>query len=56
MRTIQVALALFSDRYGNINWGITMAGSAVALLPVILIYIILQKRFVQGISMTGLKL
>ena len=56
MRTIQVALALFSDRYGNVNWGLTMAGSAVALLPVILIYIILQKRFVQGISMTGLKL
>lgn len=55
MRTIQVALALFTDRYGTSNWGLTMAGSTVALLPMLLIYIVLQRRFVQGISMTGLK-
>jgi multiple sugar transport system permease protein len=56
MRLVQVALSLFTDRYGTSNWGLTMAGSTIALLPVLLIYIVLQRRFVQGISMTGLKL
>ena len=56
MRTIQVALALFTDRYGTSNWGLVMAGSTVALLPMLLIYIVLQRKFIQGISMTGLKL
>jgi ABC-type glycerol-3-phosphate transport system permease component len=55
MRTIQVGLALFTDRYGTSNWGLTMAGSTVALLPMLITYIFLQRRFVQGIAMSGLK-
>ncbi len=55
MRTIQVALTLFTDRYGTSNWGLTMAGSAIALLPMLLVYVALQKQFVQGITMSGMK-
>jgi multiple sugar transport system permease protein len=31
-----------------------MAGSVIALLPVLLIYLMAQKTFVQGITMTGM--
>jgi ABC-type glycerol-3-phosphate transport system permease component len=31
-----------------------MAGSMVALLPVLLIYFLAQKTFVQGITLTGM--
>jgi multiple sugar transport system permease protein len=32
-----------------------MAGATIAVLPVIIVYILAQKYFIQGITMTGLK-
>jgi multiple sugar transport system permease protein len=32
-----------------------MAGAVIASLPMLVLYIVLQKQFVQGIAMTGLK-
>jgi multiple sugar transport system permease protein len=32
-----------------------MAGAVMASLPVLVLYIVLQKQFVQGIAMTGVK-
>jgi len=32
-----------------------MAGAALATLPPIIVFVVLQRYFVQGISMTGIK-
>jgi len=37
------------------NWPYLMAGAVIASLPMLVLYIALQKQFVQGIAMSGLK-
>jgi multiple sugar transport system permease protein len=53
MRTIPVGLAAFVGQYST-AWGQLMAGSVIALLPVLIIYILGQNWFVRGIAMTGM--
>ncbi|MEV1328608.1 hypothetical protein AB0J20_03410 [Micromonospora costi] len=37
------------------SWNLLMAGSVVATLPMIVAFLVFQRRFIQGISMSGLK-
>lgn len=54
MRTLPAGLALLAGE--NIStYGPVMAGAVVSLLPLLVVYIILQKYFVQGTAMSGLK-
>lgn len=53
MRTIPIGLSSFQGQYST-EWHLLMAGSVVALLPVLLIYVVGQKWFVQGITLSGL--
>lgn len=52
-RTIPVGLAAFQSQF-NTDWNLLMAGSVIALLPVLIIYIFAQKRFVEGITLSGM--
>ncbi|HRR90883.1 MAG TPA: carbohydrate ABC transporter permease, partial [bacterium] len=47
-------LRMFQEAY-SAEWGALMAASLMMILPVILVFFFLQKYFVQGISLTGLK-
>jgi len=53
MRTIPVGLSSFQGQYST-EWHLLMAGSVVALLPILIIYIIGQNWFVRGIALTGM--
>jgi multiple sugar transport system permease protein len=53
MRTIPIGLSYFVGQYGT-AWDLLMAGSMIALLPVLVIYLLAQKTFVQGITLTGM--
>lgn len=53
MRTIPVGLSSFQGQYST-EWHLLMAGSVVALLPVLIIYIFGQNWFVQGITLSGM--
>lgn len=53
-KTIQLGLKMFIGQYSS-EYGLIMAGSVLSLIPVLLIFILLQKHFVQGIASTGLK-
>ena len=53
MRTIQVAISSF--RGEDTNWGVIMAAVTLAALPVMVVYLVLQRYFVKGIVMSGLK-
>lgn len=52
--TLPAGLSLFNGQH-NINYGVVMAGSVLSLLPVILLFLVVQKSFVQGIATTGTK-
>ena len=52
--TVPIGLAQFRGRMGT-DVGPTAAGSILAVLPVLIIYIFAQRKFVEGIALTGLK-
>jgi multiple sugar transport system permease protein len=53
MRTIPIGLASFQGQYST-AWHLLMAGSVIALLPVLIIYVLAQKWFVQGVTLSGM--
>ncbi len=53
MRTIPIGLASFQGQYST-AWNLLMAGSVIALLPVLIIYMIGQNWFVRGITLSGM--
>ncbi len=55
LRTLPVAIALFKDPYGNINYGPLMAATLITTAPMLVAYVISQKYMIRGIAMTGLK-
>ena len=54
LQMIQVAIATQTTQ-NETFWGRTFAGSVVASLPVIILFLALQKYYVQGIAITGVK-
>jgi ABC-type glycerol-3-phosphate transport system permease component len=53
--TLQLGLSLFRGAY-NVQWAYLMAASLVVTLPVIAIFFIAQKTFIEGVGFTGTKL
>jgi multiple sugar transport system permease protein len=55
MYTLPVAIALFATGQQETNVALLMAGSVIVILPVLAVFIVLQRYFTQGIAMTGFK-
>lgn len=53
-KTIQLGLKMFIGQYSS-DYGLIMAGSVLSLIPVLIVFLILQKYFVEGVASTGLK-
>ncbi len=53
MRTIPVGLSAFQGQY-NTQWNLLMAGSVIALLPVLVVYMVGQNWFQRGITLSGM--
>ena len=53
-RTLPIGIALFQSQHLT-EWGQVFAASLVALVPVVLVFILFQRYFIQGIATTGLK-
>lgn len=53
--TLPVGLAIASQAAKSTDFGLLLAGSIVVLLPVLLLFLFLQRYFVRGIAVTGLK-
>ena len=51
---LAVGIDLFKTQYVE-NYGPQMAGATLALLPVIVVYLIAQKSFIEGIALSGIK-
>lgn len=48
--TLPVALQQFYVAHGTTNWGVVFAGSVIAALPVIVIFLVFQRYFVSGVA------
>jgi multiple sugar transport system permease protein len=55
MYTLPVALAIYAIGENKSDFGLLMAGSVVIILPVLVVFLALQRHFVRGIAMTGIK-
>ena len=54
MKTLTLALSVLKGNYLT-NYGLVMAGSTLTFLPPFILYIFLQKQFVEGIALSGVK-
>ncbi|WP_419703595.1 carbohydrate ABC transporter permease [Promicromonospora sp. NFX87] len=54
--TLPVGLAATSQAAQNVtDYGLVLAGAVVVMLPVLVLFLFLQRHFVQGVAATGLK-
>jgi len=54
LRTVQLALAEFQEQFTS-DWSLLMAAVAIATLPVVGLFLLGQRQFIQGIANTGIK-
>jgi ABC-type glycerol-3-phosphate transport system permease component len=54
LMTLQVGLQYFRGQY-QIQTNLLMAGAVITVAPIVIIYVVAQKYFVQGVTMSGLK-
>jgi ABC transporter, permease protein len=53
-KTIQLMLRMFNTQYSS-NYALIMAAAVISLIPVMILFLGLQKYFVEGIASTGIK-
>jgi raffinose/stachyose/melibiose transport system permease protein len=54
-RTIQTGLLNFTGQYGAVDWGPTFAAVCMTIIPTLLLYLILNKRVMRGLTAGGVK-
>ena len=55
-RTITAGLAMLTGHGSSVTpYGVVMAGALISALPLLIVFFFVQKRFVEGIAMTGMK-
>ncbi len=54
LKTIQIGLRMFITEY-SAEYGLIMAASVLSLIPVLIVFLSLQRFFIEGIASTGIK-
>ncbi len=52
MRTLPIGLTAFQGQF-KVDWHLLMAGAVIAMAPVLTVYVLAQKKFIEGLAMTG---
>lgn len=53
--TLALGLQAFQSQHGGTQWNLLMAASLMVIAPVILLFFLTQRTFIQGIATTGVK-
>jgi multiple sugar transport system permease protein len=53
--TLALGLQTFQSQHGGTEWNLLMAASVLVIIPVIILFFLAQKTFIQGIATTGMK-
>jgi multiple sugar transport system permease protein len=51
---VSLGLSLFQEQYYT-DWTLLMAASVAIMLPTLIVFFLLQRRFIEGVTFTGLK-
>jgi len=54
-RTLPIGLGLYTQGFGVQSWNMIMAATLLSILPILVVFIFLQRYFIKGIALTGLK-
>lgn len=54
LKPVSTSLFAFQQQFVR-DWGLTNAGSIIMIVPVVVLFLLLQRRFVEGLSQGGLK-
>jgi raffinose/stachyose/melibiose transport system permease protein len=52
--TVVTSYYNFSTAYGR-DWGLTSAGAVMMIIPLVVLFLLLQRRFIEGLTSGGLK-
>ncbi|WP_226037443.1 carbohydrate ABC transporter permease [Aquibacillus saliphilus] len=55
LRTLPVGLSFFSSGEAESKWHLIMTGATISVIPLILVFILLQRHIIKGITLTGMK-
>lgn len=53
--TLPQALTRYTDAYGGEMWNVQLAAATLTAVPVLIVFVVAQKQFVEGLAQTGLK-
>ena len=54
LKPVATSLFEFQGRFSR-DWGLTSAGSVIMVIPIIVLFLLLQRRFIEGLTQGGLK-
>jgi raffinose/stachyose/melibiose transport system permease protein len=54
LKPVSTSLFAFQQQFSR-DWGLTNAGSVIMVIPVIVLFLLLQRRFIEGLTQGGLK-
>lgn len=55
LKTIQTGLLYFSDEFGSKNWGAIFASVSMSVFPMLILYMILNKAVIEGMTAGAVK-
>lgn len=55
MRTLEVGLSIFNESFAGTRWPLRMTAAVIVLAPVLTVFLLLQRYFVRGVTMSGVK-
>lgn len=53
--TLPQALTRYTDAYGGEQWNTQLAAASMTAIPVLIVFVLAQRQFVEGLANTGLK-
>ncbi|MFB7915993.1 carbohydrate ABC transporter permease [Streptomyces sp. NPDC014735] len=53
--TLPQALTQYMDAYGGPMWNVQLAAASLTAIPVLVVFVVAQKQFIEGLAHTGLK-
>jgi multiple sugar transport system permease protein len=55
MRTLEVGLSVFKSSYGSTNWPLQMTAAVIVMLPLLVVFLFVQRYFTKGIMLGSIK-
>ena len=52
--TLPLGLRMFQGQYWS-DMGLVMTGATISVIPILIVFLSMQKTFVRGVTLTGLK-